>query len=175
METLSSLAVPTVLILAGLVMARGKNAFDAFLRGGAEGMRTTFSLIPSLTALICALSMLRASGAAELLTELTSPVLSFLGIPPEVIPLAITRPVSGSASTAAFSALLEETGPDSLAALCAAILMGSSDTLIYVMGMYFSRTHVKKARRAVIIGAVGAVMCLFLSAALARIFFRDAA
>lgn len=152
-------------------MARGKNSFDVFIKGASEGIKTTFSLIPTLTALVCALTMFRASGADKILTDIVSPVLTFLGIPPEVIPLAVTRPVSGSASTAAFSTLLEQTGADSLPAVCAAILMGSSDTLIYVMGVYFSRTHVKHAGRALAIGALSAVLCLFLSATLARIFF----
>lgn len=146
-----------------------KDPFEAFLRGGREGIRTTFSLIPTLTALVCALTMFQKSGAAEIITQLTAPALTVLGIPAEVIPLAVTRPVSGSASTAAFSALLSETGADSLASVCAAILMGSSDTLIYVMGVYFSRTHVKHSGRAVAIGAVSAVLCLFLSSALARL------
>ena len=174
MEMLSSLVIPAVLLFAGALMARSrkgnsKDPFEAFLRGGREGIRTTFSLIPTLTALVCALTMFQKSGAAELITRITSPVLTALGIPAEVIPLAVTRPVSGSASTAAFSALLSETGADSLASVCAAILMGSSDTLIYVMGVYFSRTHVKHSGRAIAIGAVSAVLCLFLSSALARL------
>jgi len=148
-----------------------ENLFDAFLNGGREGIRTTFSLIPTLTALICAVTMFKKSGAAQLITDIASPFLSALGIPAEVIPLAVTRPVSGSASTAAFSALLAETGPDSTASLCAAILMGSSDTLIYVMGVYFSKTHVRHMGRAIAIGGVSALLCLFLSSVLARLFF----
>ena len=180
METLSSLVIPAVLLFAGFLMAQNKkdgseNLFDAFLRGGKEGIRTTLSLIPTLTALVCALTMFKNSGAAELITRLASPLLCKLGIPPEVIPLAVTRPVSGSASTAAFSALLSQTGADSLASVCAAILMGSSDTLIYVMGVYFSVTHVKHTSRALTIGGVSALLCLFLSAALARLFLGRSA
>ena len=172
METLSSLVIPALLVVAGLLMASGKSSFDVFLKGASEGARTAFSLIPTLCALICALSMFRASGADRLLAEAASPLLSLFGIPGEMIPLAVTRPLSGSASTAAFSSLLKECGADSLPAVCAAILMGSSDTLVYVMGVYFGRTHVKSATRALVIGTLAAILCLFLSCALGRIFFR---
>lgn len=163
--------LPALLIGAGMLMAFGKSSFEVFLKGGTEGARTAFSLIPTLCALVCALSMFRASGADRVLAELLSPLLTVLGIPRELIALAVTRPMSGSASTAAFSSLLAEYGADSLPGVCAAILMGSSDTLIYVMGVYFGVTRVTRARRALVIGALSAVLCLFLSSALGRIFF----
>lgn len=175
MERISSLVIPVILLFSGFVMIRGKSSFDTFLKGAGDGIRTTFSLIPTLTALLCALSMFRKSGAEDVLCAAFSPVLTYLKIPSEVVGLAVTRPVSGSASTASFAALLEKCGPDSLPAVCAAILMGSSDTLIYVMGVYFSRTHVRHAGRAITIGALSAILCLFLSALLARLFFVSGA
>ena len=171
MEYISSLVVPILLLCAGAVMMRRSTAFDSFLKGASEGIKTTFSLIPTLTALICALSMFKKSGAEDILCALFSPILTFFKVPSELVGLAVTRPVSGSASTAAFASLLEECGADSLPAICAAILMGSSDTLIYVMGVYFSRTRVKYAGRALAIGGLSSLLCLFLSAFLARLFF----
>lgn len=149
----------------------GKASFDDFTRGAVNGMKTVASLFPTLVALVCALTMLERSGAVALTERALSPWLAKLGIPNEVIPLAVTRPLSGAASTAAFSALLEKVGADSPASLCGAVMMGSSDTLLYVMGVYFSKTHVKSAGRALLIGGVCAVLCLFVSSVLCRIFF----
>ena len=171
LETISSLIIPAVMIITGVLMLRRKEAFDAFIRGAVDGMHTSVGILPIMVLLMTSLAMFGASGAADLTSRALTPLCSFLGIPAEMIPLAITRPVSGSASTASFMALLESAGADSLAGFAASVLMGSSDTLIYVMGIYFGKTRVKHAGRAMVISSVTAVICLFLSSFLARVFF----
>lgn len=166
----SAIVIPACLIFCGFLMLIGKASFEDFKAGAAVGMKSAFSLLPTLVALVCALMMLEKSGAVALVARLLSPVLTSLGIPAELIPLALTRPLSGAASTAAFSSLLESAGADSPAALCGAVMMGSSDTLLYVMSVYFSPTHVKSAPRALAIGGASCVLCLFVSALLVRIF-----
>lgn len=171
MEFISALIIPLTVLCAGIIMVRRKDGFDAFIRGVREGIRSSVSIFPTMLALMCALSMFRASGGSELLTKAVSPVCSALGLPSGIIPLAVTRPFSGSASSAAFVSLLRSEGAQSRAALTAAILMGSSDTLLYVVAVYFGATHVKHAGRAFAIGAATALLCLFLSSALVRLFF----
>lgn len=171
MTVITSLAVPSVLVFCGFLMVSGRCSFDDFVRGALDGLRTAVMLLPTLAALVCALSMLEKSGAEQLLGKMLSPLLTAVGLPTELVPLALTRPFSGSASTAAFSSLLEKCGADSLPARIAAVMMGSSDTLFYVMGVYFSKTHVKKAGRAMLIGGASSLLCLILSSLLVRVFF----
>lgn len=167
----ASIIMPTLLLLCAFLMLCGRCSFADFVRGALDGIRTTVKLMPVLAALICVLTMFEKSGASRAFERLLAPILATFGIPAELAPLAATRPFSGGASTAAFSTLLEKCGADSLPARIAAVMMGSSDTLFYVMGIYFSKTHVKHARRAVVIGGASALLCLVLSALLVRAFF----
>lgn len=167
----SSLVIPVILLTSGLLMFRHGEYFNSFVKGAADGLKCTGELIPTMVILISALYMFSKGGAAELLTRLFTPVCKALALPAEIVPLAITRPVSGSAATATFANLLETCGADSFAGVTAAIMMGSSDTLVYVIAVYFSKTRVKHCARVFAIAAVCSCLCLFLSSFLARLFF----
>lgn len=171
MELTSSLILPSVMLTVGGVLMLKPSAFDSFLRGARDGLSTAVSILPTMVLLMTALSMFNRSGAAEALSTVSAPLLTPLGIPPEVLPLALTRPVSGSASSATFASLLETFGADSLPALTAAVLMGSSDTLVYVIATYFGQTRVKTTGRAFPICIASAILCLFVSSCLVQIFF----
>ena len=167
----SSAVIPLVMLSVGLVMFRKGEYFSAFVNGAMDGLKCTVQLVPTLVILISALYMFNKGGAAELMCDFLSPACKALKLPVEIVPLAVTRPISGSAATAAFVSLLETCGADSYAAVTAAILMGSSDTLVYVIAVYFSKTRVKNTARAFAIAAVCSILCLFLSSILARVFF----
>lgn len=171
MKLLSSLIIPLILLLVGAVMMRRRGAYDSFLRGAKEGMRTSASLLPVMILLMTGLSMLTASGATELLSGAVSPVCERIGIPAEILPLVLTRPVSGSAASASFAELLEKYGADSFPGLAASVLMGSSDTMVYVITVYFGATRAKSTRHAFPVAAAVSILCLFLSAAMVRLFF----
>ena len=168
---LSGLVIPAIILLFGVILAGKPKMFDAFVSGANDGLKTTVRLLPSMVLLMVGLTMFSESGAADKIAEALSPFCSRVGIPPEIIPLVITRPMSGSAANAAYAKLLEDTSPDSLPAFAASILMGSSDTMIYVMSVYFSATRVKNTRHAFPVAGVIAVLCLFLSCILASLFF----
>ena len=171
-ERLASFIIPAVLLLCAVLMIKIKGGGKAFMTGAGEGLRTAVQLIPTMVMLCVGLSMLCASGAVEWLTGLISPLTDRLGIPADIIPLILTRPVSGSASSAAYADLLERCGPDSAAALCASVIMGSSDTLIYVITVYFSAAeNIKGTRHAFPVAASVMVLCVVLSCILYRIFF----
>ncbi len=171
-DRLSSLAIPAVIVLTALVILfRKKDSFDLFLEGARAGLGTTVSLLPTMILLTVSLSMLSASGLVDVLSGWIAPLTARIGIPAELLPLLLTRPVSGSASTATFIDLVERYGADSLPGLCASILMGSSDTLIYVIGVYFSAVGVKNTRHTVPVALFVMVVCILLSCAAARFFF----
>lgn len=177
-EILSGAVMPLVLLLSAIPMlSRRQDFFSHFLAGAREGMESAGRLLPTMVALVTALSMLRASGAVELVTAALSGAAGALGIPAEILPLVVTRPVSGSASTAAFADLLAAVGADSFPAFAASVMMGSSDTMIYIITVYFSGTAVggrpplRHTRHAFPAAAAAMLLCLFLSAAVSRLFF----
>ena len=172
LESLSSLAMPLVLGAVGLIFLFGKrNYFDAFVRGAKGGLQTAVGLLPALVALMAAVTMLNASGAVDAVARLLSPAASFLGIPTELLPLLLTRPFSGSASMAAFGSLLESVGADSLAGLCASVIFASSDTVVYIIAVYFSSIHIKKTRWAFPAAFEVMLFCIFFSCFFCRLWF----
>lgn len=174
LEIFASLAVPIIMICAGSFMMFGKkNYFSAFLQGAEEGLKTAIGLLPTLVLLLAAISMLEASGATDLLASLLSGQASKIGVPSEIVPLILTRPFSGSASSAVFSSLLSDVGADSFAAMCAAVIMGSSDTVVYVISVYFSSVGIKRTRYAFPIAFVIMLFCIFFSCFVSALWFKE--
>ena len=146
-EKISALAIPIVICIAGLFMLFGKKSyFESFVEGAKEGLGSAVRILPTLIALVIAINLFNASGIPKLISDMISPAADKIGIPAELIPLLITRPISGSASTAAYSAVLESYGADSFVSLCASVIMGSSDTMIYIISVYFSSGIVTSAK-----------------------------
>jgi spore maturation protein B len=165
--------IPLILCGIGCLMLWGKRPyFDAFVAGARTGLETAVRLCPTLTALLVAIGMLRASGAVEVVGKCLTPACDALGVPGELLPLLLTRPFSGSAATAGYASLLETYGADSLIAACASVIMGSSDTAVYVITLYFSSVGVKKTRYALPVALFLMVFCIFLSCLLARLCLK---
>jgi spore maturation protein B len=140
--------------------------------GATEGVRTAVRLLPTLTALLVAVGMLRASGAVETVGAWLSPLLSRVGVPSALTPLLLTRPFSGSAATATYAELLATVGADSFVAACATVVMGSSDTAVYVISVYFSSVGVKKTRYALPLSLALMMFCVFFSCFLCRLCLK---
>ncbi len=139
--------VPLILLLATAFALRKKeNAYNLLLTGGAEGLQLLLTLVPALVMLLTAVSMLRASGAMEVLGDWLSPVFSFFGIPPETALLVLVRPISGSAALGVGAELMAEYGPDSLVGRTAAIMLGSTETTFYTISVYFGAAGIQKTR-----------------------------
>ena len=142
--------VPLILLLATAFALRKKeNAYNLLLTGGAEGLQLLITLVPALVMLLTAVSMLRASGAMEVLGKWLSPVFSFFGIPPETALLVLVRPISGSAALGVGAELMAEYGPDSLVGRTAAIMLGSTETTFYTIAVYFGAVGISRTRYAI--------------------------
>lgn len=171
-DIISTLPMPLILAVVGTILLFGKKErFDSFLLGARQGLQTAVQLLPTLCALIVGVSMLNASGAVEKLSDLLSPVINAIGVPAELLPLLLTRPFSGSASTASFVELLERVGADSLAGLCASVIFATSDTLVYIISVYFSAVGIKRSRAAFPIATAVMLFCIFFSCFLCRMCF----
>jgi len=137
------------LTVAGIIfygLYRGLPIFDTFMKGAKNGLSSIVTILPSLIGLVTAVSMFRASGAIDLLSHGLSFILKHLGLPPEVLPLAVLRPVSGGASLAVLRDILANAGPDSFAGRVASVISGSTETTFYTLTVYFAATHVKNTR-----------------------------
>lgn len=170
---MSAILIPGLLLLTGAwAVYRRVDLFGALTAGAKEGLQTVLRILPALTALLCAVYMLRASGALEALGKLCSPVLSLLGIPAETAPLMFLRPVSGSGALAVGSELMREYGPDSYLGRCAAVMLGSTETTFYVIAVYFGAVGIKKTRHAIPAALAADLTGFVAAAAFARLFFR---
>ena len=139
--------VPLLLLGASvLALRRKENAYDLLLSGAADGLKLLFSIVPALVLLLCAVSMLRRSGAMDIISDILAPVFHFFGIPPETAMLVLIRPLSGSAALAVGADLMAQHGPDSLIGRTVAVMLGSTETTFYTISVYFGAAGVKKTR-----------------------------
>ncbi len=133
-----------VIVLYGII--RHVPVFDLFLAGAKEGMRTLITVAPTIVGLMFAVGLLRASGTADLICQLITPVAEKLGFPAELAPMALLRPVSGSGATALLLSVFEECGTDSFPGRVASVLAGSSETTFYAIAVYYGAIGVKHIR-----------------------------
>lgn len=153
MNIISLWALPAIIILI-LTMGLVKKVpiYEVFTEGAKEGFKVSVNIIPYLVAIIVAISMLRASGIIELGEHILSPVLAYLNIPADVIPIMLVRSLSGSAALGIFSDIANALGPDNYATTLAAVMVGSSETTFYVLAVYFGAVGIKKLRYSLIVG-----------------------
>ncbi|MDD6502033.1 MAG: spore maturation protein [Oscillospiraceae bacterium] len=162
-RTLLTLAMPLIMGGVGLyALGRGVDVFSALTDGMRDGLKTLLRIFPSLLALLPAIAMVRASGLLDAVTGLLSPVLAVLGIPEQLAPLLLLRPLSGSGALAAATDLIGQYGADSLLGRTAAVMLGSTETTFYVLAVYFGAADIQKGRRilpaALLADLVGFVM-----------------
>lgn len=147
------------------------NVFDAFVEGGKEGFSICISLLPYLIAMLVAIGMLRASGFFELLNRGMGSVLAKVGMPPEILPLALIRPFSGSASTGLMADLMHQFGGNSMIAKMAGTLMGSTETTFYVVAIYFGTVSIRRTRHAIPAGLLADLSGVLASVWICRVMF----
>lgn len=148
-----------------------QDVFDLFVTGAKQGFDTSIRIIPYLVAMMVAVGMLRASGFFELLAGWISPLLDMIGMPSELLPLALIRPFSGSASTGMMADMIHEHGGNSLLAKMAATMMGSTETTFYVIAVYFGAIGIKKSRHAIAAGLLADCAGIIASVWICRALF----
>lgn len=140
--------------------------FDVFVKGAKDGIKTMYDIAPSLVGLIVSVSMLKASGVLDFVTELFSPFTDKIGFPSELLPMTLLRPVSGGGSTALLNQALKDNGPDSFVGRCASVIAGSTETTFYAITVYFGAVKIKKIRHTLFC----ALMADFTAAILSVVF-----
>jgi len=148
------------------------NVFDAFIVGAKEGFEISVSLIPYLVAMLVAIGMLRASGFFELLSRALAPVLSAIGMPADLLPLALIRPFSGSAANGIMADLMHQYGGNSFIAKTAATMMGSTETTFFVIAVYFGAVNIRHTRHAIPAGLLADLAGIIASLCICHYLFK---
>jgi len=144
---ISNAAIPlTILIIILYGLIEKQATFDIFLEGAKEGIQIVSNIFPTLLGLFLSINVLRASGIIDAFTNLVLPLLSLLKIPAEILPLALLRPISGSASMAVATDIMKNFGVDSLIGLISSTIMGSTETTLYTIAIYTSSIRINKTR-----------------------------
>ncbi len=163
-EIISPFVLPVLIVgFVAYGLARGVRVYEVFIDGAKEGFGVAVTIIPYLVAILFAIAMFRASGAMDMIIDGLRPALSLIGFPPEVLPMAIVRPLTGSGSAAVLLEMKHQYGPDALFTRIAGVIYGSSETTFYVIAVYFGAVNVRKTRHALPAGLIADVVAVFLA------------
>jgi len=171
-DTLRDWALPALLIAALTYgFARRVRIYDAMVAGGRDALSVATTIVPYLVVILVALGMFRASGALDVVVGWIDPLTSGLGVPAEVLPMALMRPLSGSGALGVMSEILEAHGPDSFIGLLTCTLMGSTETTFYVLAVYLGAAGVVDGRHALFCCLAGDTAGFFGAVAACHFFF----
>ena len=157
------------ILIAGII--KKVPIYEEFIEGAKDGFKVSVSIIPYLVAIIVGISMFKASGAIDLITNAIGGLMAKLYIPVDIIPIMITRSLSGSATLGLFSDIANTYGAESYITKLAAIMVGSSETTFYVLAVYFGSIGIKKYRYALLTGIIADITGIVLAILVARVFF----
>ncbi|MGJ7919935.1 spore maturation protein [Neobacillus sp. LXY-4] len=169
MELISLISLWLIPVLIGGILIYGTikqiPTYESFVEGGKEGIKIAVSIIPYLVGMLVAITVFRASGALDFLMKMVGPWVKAIGIPSEIIPLALIRPISGTAALGMTSDLIATYGPDSFTGRLASVLQGSTDTTFYVLTVYFGAVGIKKMGDALKVGLIADIVGIVVAIA----------
>jgi len=172
LNSISLYAIPVLLVGIPLYGYFKKvKVYETFVEGAKEGFTTAVRIIPYLVAILCAVGAFRASGAMDVLTKIISPVTNLIGIPAEIMPFGLMRSLSGGGAEGMMVELFNKFGPDSLIGRMASIAMGSTETTLYILAVYFGSVKVSKTRHALPVGLLVDAISLIAAAIITNIVF----
>lgn len=169
---ISQLAIPAFILFAVLYGAFKKvRVYDSFVSGAKEGLQVIFNIFPYLLAIFIAVKAFQASGIFDFLKLGLSGSFAFFGIPPEVLSIAVIKPLSGSASTAIFTDIVKATGPDSLASRISGVIMGSAETTFYVLAVYLGAVNIRRTKYLVPVCVLADALGIIIAVVIVRLLF----
>jgi spore maturation protein SpmA len=168
-NALSILAIPFLLSFFPLyAAARGVKVYEEFVEGAKESFSVILKIIPFLVTMLVAIGMFKGAGGIDLLTSALNPILKPLNCPPDLVPLALMRPLSGSATLALLTDIIHRLGPENIVSLMAATIYGSTETTFYVAAVYFGAVGIKQTRHAIPAGLLGDLTGVIASVIICR-------
>ena len=171
-RSLSDFAIPAIfLAILGAAVLKKLKAYDLFVDGAKEGIDTIIRIMPSLVGLLVAVGVFKASGAMDILIYILRPITELIGMPPQVAPLALLRPISGSASLAFVTEIIKAFGPDTFEGRVAAVMMGSTETIFYTLAVYYGAVGIKNIRYTLIAAIMADIISVIASLWACRFIF----
>jgi len=172
MEVISKYAIPFILLaIPTYGMFKKVKVYEAFTEGAKDGFYTAVKIIPYLVAMLVGIGIFRASGAMDLLTKALNPITSLIGMPSEVLPMALMRPLSGGGASGIMNSLFEAHGPDSIIGRMSCVMIGSTETTFYVLAVYFGAVSIRKTRHALPAGLIADAVGIITAVVVANLMF----
>ena len=172
MNTISKIIIPLiVLYILYNGLKRRVDLYNSFLSGAKDGLGITFNIFPAILAMMFAIGIFLNSGVLNSLLWLFHKLFVNLNIPFQILPMAILRPISGTASLALLNDIFASYGPDSYAGYLASVLQGCTDTTIYVLALYFGSIRITKTRYALPVGLFADLIGIIAAFIVSKIFF----
>lgn len=163
------------IILVSIViygMIKKVKVYECFVEGAKDGLSICVKIFPYLLAMLVAVSVFRESKALDYLINLVRPVVSLIGLPAEVVPLVLVKPLSGSGAMGIFAEILNKYGADGFIGRVSSIIMGTTETIFYTLTVYFGAVHIKKIRHTLWAAILADLTAIIMAVTMARIMFR---
>jgi spore maturation protein B len=166
-------AIPFIIVfIITLSFYKGIDVYDVFTTGAMEGISVGTKIFPCLVAMLMAISIFRSSGALDMLLGFVSTPLEKVGVPQEIIPLGLIRPLSGTGSLGIVADIINQFGPDSFLGKLASTMQGSTETTFYVATVYFGAVKIKNTRHAIIAGLIADLVGFFAAIFICQLVFN---
>lgn len=176
MEMFSYIVKGIIPIIIGAVVLYGviKNVkvYECFIEGAKEGMGVCLRIFPYLLAMLIAVNCFKASGAMDYFIRLVKPAVNLVGVPPEIVPLVLIKPLSGSGAVGVFTDMVKTYGPDSYLGFLSSIIMGGTETIFYTLTVYFGAVGIKKIRHSLWVALIVDLCAVLIAVNLANIIMR---
>lgn len=164
--------IPVIIVLVvGYGIIKGVKVYECFVEGAKEGIGICVKIFPYLLAMLLAIAVFRESGALNYLIILVRPMVRLIGLPPEVVPLVLVKPLSGSGALGIFAETIGRYGPDSNIGIVSSIIMGTTETIFYTLTVYFGAVGIKKIRHTLWAAILADITAIIMAVTLARIMF----
>lgn len=171
-NVISALAIPIfIVVFLGWGLIKKVKVYEVFVEGAKDGFNTAVRIIPFLVAMLFAIGIFRASGAMDVVVAVLSPVTNLIGMPAEVLPLGLLRPLSGSGSMGLMTELMSVNGVDSFIGVLASTMYGSSETTFYILAVYFGSVGIKNTRHALPAGLIADFFGMLGAVFIVRVLF----
>jgi spore maturation protein B len=172
LNTLSKIVIPLfVFFIVFYGFIKKVNLYDSFLEGAKEGLHISVNIFPNVLAMVFAINIFLDSNFVYEILRVFEGFLMKVNIPLDILPMAILRPISGTATLAIMNDIFMSYGPDSYAGRLASVLQGCTDTTIYVLALYFGSIGVKKIRYSLVVGLIADLIGITIAFILTAIFF----
>ncbi|SMC27120.1 spore maturation protein B [Clostridium acidisoli DSM 12555] len=162
-------------IIIGLVvisgMLKGVKVYECFVEGAKDGINICIKIMPYLLAMIMAVTVFRSSMAMAYFIKLVKPFVNVIGLPPELVPLAMIKPLSGSGAMGIFAETLKKYGADSYIGLVGSIMMGSTETIFYTITVYYGAVNIRKIRHTLIAAVFADITAIIMAVISAKFIY----